>query len=380
MPQKAPFPFRTTKLDSPMGGAPLPAPWVEPWIPDFRKLAEHNLTTIAATAQYFLSDRYRITRTAKLKTIPDPGNRPYPAIFLLGNPYRIPNSVRHDFKDADDNRYVVVAEVLNDRVPGWRGLPEAATRAFTAESTAEGFYRDGDSGKQYVILRDSQARSIFNGGTALSGAEGIFLNTHQSGFSSALFHEILHIFETNDNFFSASNFFVEGFVEYFSRLFAGWCIDPRAPVDARCAVYGPYEGCEAEVAKLARQTGEQNCAKAFFDDDRSSLEQLLPMFDARIREGVAPENRLSDDALRHALSHAADSWHVRRIREQINPQVWIPPREAPPYYWRTPPAWYGSWRAWPAYAEVVAPNIAPLREEAPLERHPPDARRSEALS
>jgi len=303
----------------------LPAASPYPLIEEFAELESIDPSILVKNVRTFLS-KYGVTKAPALRYYEGPRHKKdpsdkCPSIFLLGNPYRF---VR---KRGNTSSTIIVSQVWNRRIDAWGRLSRTGLpKEFTEKSIYQGFY-DGDSSRwptrwQYWIHKEDVADVIFNKSRGLFNTDdGIFLNTHQQGFRNALFHEIFHAFESQKKL-SVSSFFAEGFAEYFAIMFGA-----AKPYNLKIGVFPQYKEqfkavktlidqtvlrCKTPNSDTAkrRQQGLEICIKAFYGDDMDSLEKLLPMFDADLRETIPEKDRLSEAAVEAGMA-------VNCIRDRI---------------------------------------------------------------
>jgi hypothetical protein len=187
-----------------------------------------------------------------------------PCMILLGEPRKV----------VRGGAQLVVWKILNSEIPGWGRLDSGPEDhgAFSDQSTAEGLYTGhplDDSSVAYVqTLSDGQ--SFLDDITAAVINGGIIFNTHSPGFAASVYHEILHTFE--GKLLSTSFFFKEGFVEWFAAQFMIGHFGVKVPY------YPPYRVAAENIEKVIRFTSVQDCAKAYFNDDKSCAAKLVPLF------------------------------------------------------------------------------------------------------
>ena len=228
--------------------------------PPSRHPLRDEFDLLDATNPRKLSDDERAF-LATFGVIKSSGLGPDPVLLLLGEPHLVERN----------GRRLVVSSVLNSEVKSWgRARDTQNSREFTDQSTDAGYYPGHPLVEQYYVHSEEDGVNFYNYITAGVVNDGILFNTHSPGFGQSVFHELLHTFEGSN--LTSSTYLKEGIVEKYSRLFAMKVYGLAIPI------FAPYSPYYEEAEKLIRLTSLDTVARAYFGDDRTALEQLVPYF------------------------------------------------------------------------------------------------------
>lgn len=208
-----------------------------------------------------------------------PSNAP---MIIIGDPHLVERS----------GARLVVWRVLNGEIPGWHAIsnPPGDLGLFDDTKTAEGLYAKGS--EPVYVQSESSGQTQLDEITACVLNDAILFNSHSPGWANSLYHEIFHTFEGSK--MVNSFFFKEGIVEWYSVHFA------LTVYEIKLEYYPPYKVAAENAEKLIRFTSVKAVAKAYFDDDEDSINQIVPLFYAPIAATLPPDERLDpaciDDA------------------------------------------------------------------------------------
>lgn len=205
----------------------------------------------------------------------------------------------------------VVWSVLNSLFKGYEITAFANTDAVslikddfkTFENKPQlGFYQDNTNAathesfmkavlKQKFVQDEETGTGFLSNGVAMTfDPDNIVLNTHSPGFTSSIYHELLHTYDGK----SLANTLAirEGVVEYFGKAFA------VADGFTSYQVYGGYKEMVDEATKVIKAVGEAEAARAYFDDDPAEVKKIADWLDP---EGQAYKSLKSTERLSTAF-------------------------------------------------------------------------------
>jgi hypothetical protein len=142
--------------------------------------------------------------------------------------------------------------------------------------------------KQKFVQDEESGVSFLSNGVAMTFTpDNIILNAHSPGFTSSVYHELLH---TYDGEAMANTLGIrEGVVEYFGKAFA------VADGFAGYQVYGGYKDMVDEATKIIKAVGEAEVARAYFDDNEVEIKKIADWIDPEgdAFKSLKPAERLS---------------------------------------------------------------------------------------
>jgi hypothetical protein len=142
--------------------------------------------------------------------------------------------------------------------------------------------------KQKFVQDEETGTGFLNDGVAMTfDPDNIVLNAHSPGFTSSIYHELLHTYDGK----SLANTLAirEGLVEYFGKAFA--IFDGFTAYQ----VYGGYKDMVEEAAKVVSAVGEAEVARAYFEDNPEDLKKIGDWLDPEgdVYKSLKPAQRLS---------------------------------------------------------------------------------------
>src|SRR5581483_2639231 len=232
---------------------------------------------------------------------------------------------------AKGKKYVV-SNVLNVMLQGWgevKGAKSTDTVDVVAtdfklfpDKPAIGLYQTNtDTATHDNFMKASlvtkfvqdfaDGEAFYNSGTAMCFDQNIIFNAHSPGYSSSVYHELLHTYEGVK--IGLVNEIKEGVVDYFANKFA-------TKDGAKFIEYAPYKKSVAAATKMAKVVTDAVLAKAFFQDDQESIVKIAKVLDGPDGEvfKATPTGDRMDEDMRKAWSSASEikGLHQQWARER----------------------------------------------------------------
>lgn len=282
-----------------IGGQPPPN--ADPIRAEFKNLAKLDPAKLVPAAKSFLA-QLGVNKISELGTKPN--------LIVVGEPRIVMRGER-----------LVVWKLMNEEIPGWGRLSGGPgdNGQFTDRSSATGLYTGDVLGANPAVYVHKLAEGqIFLDTITASVIEGgIVFNSHASGWSQCIYHEILHTFE--DGLLSSSFFLKEGFVEWFGGQFM-LLFGVREPY------FPPYALAARNIEKVITFTDVKTCAKAYFNGDKACASAFVPLFyDKIIASQLNSMQKIDPTCVSDAKMKCRfikDSFSTWKMKKGLNEGAW----------------------------------------------------------
>jgi hypothetical protein len=131
--------------------------------------------------------------------------------------------------------------------------------------------------------------SLYDNGSAmtLSDSGRIVYNAHAPGYSGSVYHEVFHTFQGSG--LSSVEAIREGVIEHLAGEFA------RSMFGQMIPIYPGYQNFVPDALKMVQFTSLATVVRAFFADEGSSIQELMPLFYGPTANTYAGTLRLSSN-------------------------------------------------------------------------------------